>query len=193
MMKKFTVKDFITYNGPCFSCRAKVNFKVGVTYINQSIDSVHLVPVVKNDFIEIDLKINYHDGLKLRIFPKTNKIQTSSMRGLTKYLDEHKLYLRTHCDHCYTSVESQFLEFNLLKEFIKPVGISREMVIVNDGNNMYQVHSSFIDESSVVIIDRISKTTPITPIRMELPLLPIYKFKTKERFLEKMKTYLIFS
>jgi hypothetical protein len=193
-MKKFTVKDFITYNGPCFSCGSRVNVKIGVIKVDVADFNIALLnPVITTNSIDIDLKINYNSSLKLSIFSKTNKFSTSSMKGLTEYLNGHKLFLRSNCDHCYTKVESQYLEFNLLKGFIKPVGVSNELLVVNDGANLYQVHTSYIEEKSLVIIDRINKTTPITPVRMDLPLLPLYKFKDKDHFIAKIKTYLVFS
>jgi hypothetical protein len=193
-MKKFTVKDFISYNAPCFSCQSKVTIKIGVMTIESTDFNIALLsPVISNNSTDIDLKINYNNSLTLKIFHKTNKFQASSMKGLTEYLAGHKLFLRTNCDHCYTKVESQYLEFNLLKGFIKPAGVSNELLIVNDGSNLYQVHSSFIEEKSLVIVDRINKTTPITPLRLELPLLPLYKLKDRQHFIDKIKTYLIFS
>lgn len=191
-MRKFTVKDFITYSGPCFSCKSKIRFEIGVSFGKTYQQSVYLVPTVTNDFIEINLKINYNNGLSLKIFPKTNKFTTSSMKSLIKYLEEHKLFLRAKCDECYTCIDSQMLNFNLLKEFIAPVGISDEKLIVKDKKYLYELYSDFEYSYSVLIISTTSAPT-ITPIRMELPLLPMYKLKNKERFIEKVKTYLIFS
>jgi len=193
-MKKFTVKDFITYNGPCFSCQSKIVFQVGVfnTKSKQSTTSVFLSPTVTNEFINIDLRINYRDSLNLRIFTKTNKFTTSSMKSLTKYLDEHGLFLRSKCDNCHTNVDSEALEFNLLKEFIAPVAIGDERLVVNHNKYLYELYSNFGSSCSILIIST-TVSPPITPIRMELPLLPMYKLKNKERFIEKVKTYLIFS
>ena len=191
-MKKFTVKDFITYNNPCFSCGNKISFKIGsVNGANQP--PVYIRSTVTPERTEIDLKVTYNDTLQLWIFHKSNKILSSDMRGLTDYLAGHKLFLSSRCDKCYTSIESHFLEFNLNKGFINPVGVSLETLMVYDEKNLYQVYSSFIKECSVVVVDRINKTTPISPMRFDLPLLPLYKFRDKDKFLNKMKTYLIFS
>lgn len=193
-MKKFTVKDFITYNGPCFSCQSKIIFQIGVfnTKAKQIGTSVFLNPVVTNDFINIDLKINYRDSLNLKVFTKTNKFTTSSMKALTKYLDEHGLFLRSKCDNCHTNVDSEALEFNLLKEFIAPVAIGDERLVVNHNKYLYELYSDFSGSRSVLIISP-AVSSSIMPISMNLPLLPMYKLKNKERFIEKVKTYLIFS
>lgn len=192
-MKKFTVKDFISYNNPCFSCGENIHFKVVTTTKDGPSDIVQLRPTVKPDYTVVDLKVTYTKTLQLWIFHQNNKIISSDIRGLTSYLEEHKLFLSSRCDKCYTNIESNFLEFNLDKGYVKPVGISRELLIVSDEHNMYQIHSSFIAEQSTVVVDKISKTTPISPVRFEAPLLPLYKFKDKEHLINKMKTYLIFS
>lgn len=191
-MKTFTVKDFIAYNGPCFSCKSKINFQIGVSFKTQQ-PSTYLVPIVNNDFIDIDLKISYRNELKLKVFPKTNKFITSSMKGLTKYLEEHDLFLRSYCNNCTTCVDSQFLEFNLLKEFIKPVKINDERLIVQNGNLKYELYSSFSHENSSLVVYNTQTGNLTKPIYIYLPLLPMYKLKNKERFIEKVKTYIIFS
>jgi hypothetical protein len=193
-MKKFTVKDFITYNGPCFSCQSKIIFQIGVfnTKARQSATSVFLNPVVTNEFVNIDLKINYRDSLSLKVFTKTNKFTTSSMKALTKYLDEHGLFLRSKCDNCHTDVDSEALEFNLLKEFIAPVAIGDERLVVTHDKYLYELYSDFKNSRSVLIISP-AFSSSIVPMSMNLPLLPMYKLKNKERFIEKVKTYLIFS
>lgn len=192
-MKKFTVKDFITYNNPCFSCGNKISFRIGSIATVSASDVIYLRPNVTLDRTEVDLKISYTQTLQLWTFHKSNKILSSDIEGLTNYLTDHKLVLNSRCDHCYTTIESFPLEFNLPKGFIKPVGVNKEMLIVSDDMNMYQIHSYFPEEKSFVAIDRINKTTPVSPMRLELPLLPLYKFKDKEHFINKIKTYLIFS
>ena len=117
-MKRFTVKDFIAYNNPCFSCDNAINFRIGFLDLENPQASVsYLRPVVLSTHTEIDLKIKYanSEALKLYIFHKTNKILTNSNQGLTEYLSRHKLFLSSTCDRCYTQIESQFLEFNIDK------------------------------------------------------------------------------
>lgn len=191
-MKKFTVKDFIAYNNPCFSCGERISFKIGI--IENTVDGMaHLRPTVAPEHTVVDLKITYNSSLQLWIFHKSNKIISSNNKELTTFLSKNNIFLHSRCDKCYTNVQSQFLEFNLDKGFIKPVGISEEMIIITDDNNMYHVNSSFIEERTSVVVDRLDKATPVSPIKFELPLLPMYKFKDKEHFLNKMKTYVLFS
>lgn len=190
-MKTFTIKDFINYNGPCFSCKSKINFRVGVSIVNSQQPSIYLVPTVTNDFIEIDLKHKYNSELKLKIFPKTNKFSTSNTARLIKYLDDKKLSLRSRCDGCGTNIDSESLEFNFLQCFIKPVGICDEKLVVTHDKHLYEVYSYFTDNRSTIVFIKIDSNEDGKWV--SLPLLPLYKFKNKEKFLEKIKTYILFS
>src|ERR1700722_4339445 len=192
-MRKFTVRDFVSYNSPCFSCNSPILVRVGVVHIDLTMNDAFLRPFVQSTHTEIDLEITYNSKLKLAIDHKTNKIAVNDMKALTKYLEGHKLFLGLECNRCYTTVISQHLEFDLNKKFIKPVGISQENLITNDGYNMYQVFSSYIKEVSLAIVSRIDSTKPISPARFEMPLTPLSKFKDKENFIRKLKIYTTFS
>lgn len=198
-MKKFTVKDFIHYNAPCFSCGSKIKISVISTRLNETIgvdgsaSPTQLRPTISTENLEVDLKITYDQILKLFINLTTNKFITTNFKGLTKYLDEHKLYLRSYCEKCFTGIETFFLEFNLQKGFVMPVGICNERLIVSDEINTYTVYTSFMEEKSNLYVDRLDKTHPISPLKIQLVPIPLYRFKNKDNFLKKMKTYLIFS
>jgi hypothetical protein len=192
-MRKFTVKDFIAYNNPCFSCDNQINFKIGFLDLETKADISYLRPTVTPNYTEVDLVITYSDALKLYIFHKTNKILTNSQQGLTKYLSSHKLFLHSTCDKCYTEVESQFLDFNLDKGFVGAVSLSSERLMVSDKENLYQINSFFMADKSNLVVDKLDRAKPLTPLRLELPLLPKYRFKDKKHFIEKMRTYLLFS
>lgn len=101
------------------------------------------------------------------------------------------MYLRSKCDNCHTCVDSKILEFNTLKEFVKPVGIIDEQLMVKDDKYLYELYSSFEQELSELVISTIKPTS--NSIRMQLPLLPMYKLKTKDKLIQKAKTYLLFS
>ena len=191
-MKKFTVKDFIAYNNPCFGCDEHIHFKVGI--VTDGLDgSAELRPTVKQDYTVVDLKTTYNSTLQLWIFHTSNKIVCSDSKELTEFLKTNKVFLQSKCDKCLSTIESQFLEFNLDKGFVKPTGVSKETFVIKDDANMYQVATNTIWDTTVVVVDRLDRTTPITPLIFNLPMLPLYKFKTKERFIEKMKTYITFS
>jgi hypothetical protein len=207
-MKKFTVKDFLTYNAPCFSCNNPVNFEIGFIDLgytspgsaqqNWHLDS-HLVsylkPAVTANYTEIDLRITYTDCLKLYIFHKTNKILSSNQQGLTKYLSEHKLFLQTTCDLCDTQSCSQFLEFDLEKSVVKAVSVFSEKLVVYSPDTMYEIISSFNDSTSTFFYCKVDEKKVAQSVghSMKLPLLPRHRFQNRQHFLDKMKTYVLFS
>lgn len=194
-MKKFTVKDFIAYNNPCFSCGNPINFRIGFLDLETKSDVSYLRPVVSANSTDIDLIIKYstQEALKLSIFHKTNKILTNSIQGLTKYLSSHKLFLSSGCDKCHTQIESQFLDINIDKGYIAAVGLSTERLVVMTSDRIYQIVSSFMEEKSTIYVDRLDKASAVSPFTLEMPLVPKYKFKDKEHFLTKIKTYMLFS
>lgn len=193
-MRKFTVKDFITYNNPCFSCGNQINFRIGFLDLETKADISYLRPVVGPQYTEVDLIIKYanQDALKLYIFHKTNKILTNSQQGLTKYLSTRKLFLTSSCDRCYTKIESQYLDFNIDKGFVAAVGISTERIMVNDGDSLYQIDSFFMAQKSHLVVSRLDSAR-MSPFQLDLPLIPKYRFKDKAHFLQKMKIYMTFS
>ncbi len=191
-MKRFTVKDFIAHNNPCINCNDSISIKVAT--LEDNVDGpAFLRPTVSNDFTLIDLKVTYTKTLKLWIFHQNNKFIASSVDDLKLFLKTHRVYLRSHCERCYTNIESHFLDFELDKGYIKPMGISMESVFVTDDAHRYHLHSSFATNETIIIIDRINKVTPISPMRFEVPLIPLSKFRDKEHLINKMKTYLVFS
>ena len=184
-MKKFTVKDFITYNSPCFGCGNKINFYFEIDTPNAG--TVSKRALVGGDFTEVDLIIHYSDPLKINITHKTNKFIASSNKSLTTYMKEHKLSMRTRCDKCYSTVASQPLEFNMDKGFVCPVEIREEVFLITNELDSYQIYSS----GSKSTVHFVSASGAV--MRLTLPLLPLYKFKTKEKFVNKIKTYIVFS
>lgn len=192
-MKKFTIQDFIKSNSPCFSCNSKISVKIGVENTDVIFNEVYLRPTVGPSFLEVDLKITYNSHLKLAIAYKTNKFVVNDIGILEDYFREHKIFMETECSRCYTKLESQNLEFDLVGGFIRPVGMKREILMTSDDHNLYQIFSSYPEETSLVVIDKISKASPISPIHFSAPLLPLYKFRDKKHLIEKLRTYALFS
>lgn len=189
-MEKFTLKDFITYNNPCFSCNENIFLRVRVTGNNRHMDSQGwLRPLVKPELTEISIKENYSNALKLQILHQSNKILTSDLIELSEYLKEHRLYLTSQCGNCSTTIDTEQLEFNLEKGFLKPVKLAREDLLVQEPGSTYHVSSNFSKKKSRVHIYKPGSQ----PIEIDLPLYSLAKFKTKEKFLHKLKTYAIFS
>lgn len=193
-MRQGTVKDFISYNNPCFICSNHISIKIGnyrVTHNESKL--IYLTPLISPDYTEIDLRITYNSHLTLKITNKTNRFQTNNPSALVKYLEENDLFLVSQCV-CYSIIESSPLKFDMNKGFIKPFGISKEIIMVNDDdNNMYFLYSVVDDSQSILEVTKLDKVFPLSPSKLVLPLTLRRKFKSKEHFLNKMKTYLTFS
>ena len=192
-MKKFTVKDFIAYNNPCFSCGSQISFSID-SYSKESQTIVTLRPLVNPDNTFVQLEVRYRsrtDGVDLTIFHKTNKFITNNLYSLTNYLDEHKLFMRSICYRCNTCIESGYLEFILDKNMVGAVELFYENLFFNDKTNNYCITSNFLNNKSKIAITTINDLNNCR--YLDLALLPKYRFKNKQHLIEKMKLYLLFS
>jgi hypothetical protein len=187
-MKTYTVKDFIKLNSPCYGCGNKVSIHVGAHMdntipinLNMSITSIKYV---------IPLSITYNNNLSLTIDPKTNRYLVTSNSDFIKYIKDHNIYLTVDCDKCYTFMASRYLEFDLAGGYIRPVSIRSQSIILFDKNNKYMINSYFLAGETTITVFSLKNGTASD---LKLPLLPHYRFKNKENFIEKIKTYILFS
>jgi hypothetical protein len=195
MGKLFTIKDFITYNAPCFNCHSKINF---ITQSVKDVESmsdvilnqmVELKPTITSQHMEIDLVITYRTNTKLSIDLKINKFSTNNTQGLKRYLDRHKLFLISQCDSCHSQIVSQFLRFDFNKGYVKAFGLWHERLIVDAGNQVpYQINTWFDKSESILFISCGTEYMK----NIKLPLMPKYKFKDKQALIDKCHLYGIF-
>jgi len=185
-MKRFTVKDFILYNGPCFSCGNKVN--VNLVYININ-QFTKLPQSIKKSIIDVTLKIKYSFSLDLQISISDNKYKVSDIEKFITYLGIHELHLVSRCSHCQNLIYSNTLQFDS-KGFIRPITILREVLSIESDNVFYSVMSEYAE--NMTYINVLNQDTN-KMMKLDIPLVPLYKFKTKEKLLKKLKTYILFS
>jgi hypothetical protein len=189
-MKSYTIKDFFKLNSPCYGCGGKVNIRAGVH--SDNLASVMLNVSIAPAGYTIPLSITYHNNLKLIIEPKTNRYLVSNAINFIKYIKDHRIYLMVSCPDCQTIMVSHYLDFSLVGGYVKPVGLSSEYLVLKDKNNRYVISSEFLNDSTSITIFAITDI-PISVSDLKLPLLPHYRFKDKEHFMAKIKTYLLFS
>lgn len=196
-MKKFTVKDFIDYNAPCFSCNSPINIHMGVIPMERADNpklvgnTIILKPVITSEYTEVDLKITYSDFLRLRIAHTTNQFSVNNLSSLERHLSSNVLFLLSKCDKCGTQVESENMEFDIERGFLKAFGLAVETIKMIDDKNHYVINSLFYQDKSNVVIVNSSRSASV--FNMDFPLLPMYRFKNKEQLLNKLRTYLTFS
>lgn len=191
-MDRFTVKDFIKHNAPCFSCGKEINLQIGFCDPSSQNLTGYLRPTVTPEYTEVNLKTTYSDAIKLHIFHKDNKILTNNEKGLTEYLGRYKLFLSSMCDKCSTRMVSQDLSFNLEKKFVRPVEMKTETLSVTNKDTTYIVDSFFETQKSIVYIFKAGESFN-SDIKLELSILPKSKFKNKEAFIKKMKFIALYS
>ena len=91
-------------------------------------------------------------------------------------------------------MDSHYLDFNTAGNYIKPTGISSQHLVLSDKNNTYVINSEFISDETTIFVFALKDGGMTSAIsNLKLPLLPHYRFKDKEHFIAKIKTYLLFS
>lgn len=196
-IKQFTVKDFLTYTNPCFICGNKINFLFFRQNINKKESTMmSITPEVYIDHITLPLSITYKRSVILTIDNKTNSIYWEG--SFEEFCSKYTLSLYSYCPNkeCNAWIMSQPLSISFLKMHIAPTTIQREAFILRDKNIFYIVNTVMSDNHTrVVFYDDLKEDNQSGDGKQELflPALPIYKFKTKENFIEKIKKYIIFS
>jgi hypothetical protein len=196
MTKKLTIKEFILYNNPCFICGNKITFYLKCNH-NSNPFSVpqNLTSTLKNKELDVTLLLEYKSTLKLKFNILTHEYITNNEIKLNNYLLGKSLFLSSYCDLCNSCINSNYLDFqsNGTTGIIKPIIICSETFIIKTNNSTYILKSSFNDKRTVVSIytsefNLLQKAN----IEIDIPLLPLYKFKTKEKLLEKLKILVTF-
>jgi len=188
-MKNFTVKDFISINNPCFNCQGSIYFSIiSSGRENQALRFIEIKPVVSLEGSLFDLQITYNEKLQLWVEHYSNKITISNPELFKKYISQRRLFLQSNCEKCHTTIQSDFLEFT--DTVIKPTRIQYEYLSISDSNCSYFITSNVPENYSHLII---TPPTPNNVVNMRTPPLLLSSLRTKENFLKKIKTYLIFS
>lgn len=193
-MRQLTLKDFIYYNNPCFSCNSKIYLQFISVHLNKfGVYPTVLRPIIHDNALSLDLKIKYKHTLSITFFPQSNKIITLDHKGLAEYLDNNSLYLKSYCECCASSVESFYLEFNLEKNFIKPINIGKEFLYTSDEINNYQVISDIFSGQSEIFIFKRGDILSKQGFNAKIPLTLLSNLKDKQGLIKKLKTYALFS
>src|ERR1700686_1982992 len=130
-MKHFTLKDFIAYNSPCFSCGELMSFQIMICPKEVLMGlPIYLKASVNKDYTTINLHIGWDRTLRLTIDHKTNKFFTNNTTGLKRYLRDNWLSFSCYCNVCQSHILSDILDFNLNKEFVKSTIILTANIIM---------------------------------------------------------------
>lgn len=190
-MKFFTLKDFISYSNPCFSCGERISLLFWTAEMSDPNNKASLKPLVTPEYTEVSLKISYRKSLNLRIYTPSNRIECSEMPDLADYIYSHNIFLQSYCNKCKSARSTNYLKWSLDKKFLKPTSLANESLMVKDETHTYHLYSSYSSEKSTINIWRTKDQSGM--FKLATPLIEVYRFKNKEAFLEKMKVYILFS
>lgn len=200
-MKRFTLKDFILYNGPCFSCGNKVNINVLQAARNEEKSKyIKIKSNLEGNVLSFNLKCKYSFSVMIKIDVTTNKYELHWLKWdkedaktykdvFDEYIRHYDVYIESSCPTCNTYVASNHLKFT--KGYITPLTLSAETLIIRSDPNMYIIHSKFDKKESVLSIWDGKGTRRHE--RFTLPLLPLYKVGNREKAIAKIKKLIIFS
>lgn len=186
-MKQFTVKDFIAYNNPCFSCGEKIIFTFGKA-IN---------PVVSNTTCTVKLITTYSTSLTLEIDLKTNRFKLSGSIGeLTayeqakKWILQNSFRLHSKCSNCKTHFFSDALVLDFNKKIVKPCHVIQEYLVVKDKRFNYTIFTEH--DGSLLRVQDNKDGSIILDQDVDYPI-TLHKIKNRKNIINKLKTYLLFS
>lgn len=189
-MKKFTIKDMMLYHNPCRACGNNTNFSFCVISCVQDSPSVRdwkIRPELNDSYLKIPLSIRYKYRLDLHINLLTNEFIVHSKKSLYDFLKNHQIYAQAVCGKCGSYINTDFL-FTENDKFIKPVGLYVEVFYFkNEGCDLI-VKNNYEGGATTITFNKSNghKT-------LNVPLIPMYKFKTNEALFQKIKMMLTFS
>jgi len=192
-MKKFTLNDFCNYFPTCFCCGKSTDFFVYSAYngFNLKIDTL-LTPIS----LILTPKVSYHFNINLEINKINNSFTTNNEQGFKEYINGRKFKLVSRCVVCKCEVVTHPLVFDTSKNILLPFTIKSENLVIKDDKGFtYYLDTDLDDPDKKSLIEIYSTKTnsDFLDVKTKLNSYPIYKFKTKERFIKKMITFLNFS
>lgn len=192
-MKLFSVKDFIGYNNPCFSCKKHVNFYFAVTSrAAPNSPSGYFSPIVSRDFTAVDLKITYSHSLTLKIYHKTNRFEANNLHELEDYLSKNQISLSLSCPKCQSLITSDRLSFDLNKKYVKGTKIMYESLKIKEKEKHYYLETLYeLNATSITVTNDANVFSDV--FTLDTPAIPLHKFKNKANIIKKIKTYMLFS
>lgn len=198
--KKFFVKDFIQYCSPCFACDGLMTFRLGVRERHPTV----AVPdddrpnsystVVTDKYVESELNIRYHSSLKIWIYHRNNKVVASNSTTFSNFLAEKRLFLYCVCSVCRSDIASKPLDFQTFNGVVGPATLHFERYNISVKNRRYSLETDFVKGTSIgrvrtYIAPNVSKADLV----FNMKLLPKYKIGSRQKLIDKLNTYAIFS
>jgi hypothetical protein len=191
-MRKFTLKDFMKYGDICFECDSPMKLKferINLTDESRS-KNVRIIKFDKN-CLDLDLHLKYFDSLVMRINCSNHKFEVSDKKQFDNYQNIFQLRALTICDKCNINlVKSNYLMFDNLG-FLHPISLYRENInipnVSYDGKIRYYNIFTDFNKDITQIYEQFSQEA------INIPAISLYKYKNKDKLLEKIKLLFTFS
>ncbi len=177
-MKSFTIKDFIEYNNPCKMCGKNVFLQL----FDNNINRLYKCQEVEGTTLTFLLQNKYNGNVYLIFDAKRNRY------ACTVDLEQYAFSFISTCPNC-VSVWSEIIILD--KGIVKPLKIHLEQVIITTQSNEIILSTQAEDEESMLTVKALG--TSVYKTQLSVPPLLISKWKTKERLMDYIKTYLAFS
>lgn len=180
----FTIKDIVKYNLKCKICSSPTSLYLvdDMPCDEYNYGRLNVIkPTINNGIMSFNISIKYKSKILLHIDIATNEfilIKEGVELYNEKFLDQ--IFLETICDTCGTMMNTEYLVFS--KNTIKPVKLFTEAIFINHNNINFSIFNKFkTNKCAFIAIGQNIKSTNI-----ELPLMPLWKFKNRKAIIEKL-------
>lgn len=182
-MRQLTLKDFVDYNSPCRLCNKAPSIELfnqqsGISYGNFELSGTNIK-------FTLNSKYNPENSTFIIFNAKTNNYTANFDLSESSYGEEkYRFKFVLYCKSC-VMIHSATLVFE--KDYIKPFKIDWERVNLKIDNREFIVLTESSQDYSSIW------TSSIGNNKIQIPSLPISKWKTKEKLVNTVLTYLTFS
>jgi hypothetical protein len=127
----------------------------------------------------------------------TNIFETNNIVGLQKYFNDNEVVLVSVCSKidCGCRIRSSLVAPDFRTFRLKPILLNKEFLFISDDEgNIFTVEScADTNKTKVQVYSNKLETSASDIMSFDMPAYPLYKMKSKEAFIKKMKTYMLFS
>jgi len=179
-MKKYTIKDFVEYNNPCKMCGKNVHLELTDDYKGGRTHKCE----AEGTTITFLLQNKYNGNVYLVFDAKKNTYVCS------ENLETYAFHFILTCPDCFYIKSSRII---LEKGKVKPLEIENEDLHYTTDMNQISLYTTEAESWIDVTPKFSSATMTIKTTTIDIPPLFLSKWKTKERLLNLIKTYIAFS
>lgn len=194
-MRQLTLKDLLSFYGPCLSCGNKINlvWYTSKTSLQYGQNVGEFVPSLSGKTLTIDVKNTYHNKFSIMIDIMSHSILSSDSSEFVRYIGEANCSMQIKCYKCNSQVKTTTFKFDLNKRIIRPFSVDSEMWHITDDGAVYHIYTNMPSDETHIVVDDMKAVKPLAAWEKKIMAVPINRFSGKEEFLERIKTYMVFS